>query len=162
MEQATKSRIFEPFFTTKGPEKGTGLGLATVWGIVQQSGGHIEVYSEVGVGTTFRIYLPRIAEGVEIAKAPSSISKPIRGTQTILLVEDEEGVRALARLVLQSHGYTVLDANNGSDALITAQQHHGTIHLLVTDVVMPNVSGRQLAERLIPLRPNLKILYLSG
>jgi PAS domain S-box-containing protein len=162
MDQATKSRIFEPFFTTKGPEKGTGLGLATVWGIVQQSGGHIEVYSEVGVGTTFKIYLPRIAEGVEIAKATSSISKPIRGTETVLLVEDEEGVRALARLVLQSHGYTVLQANNGSEALITAQQHHGTIHLLVTDVVMPNVSGRQLAERLIPLRPNLKILYLSG
>jgi PAS domain S-box-containing protein len=161
MDAATKARIFEPFFTTKGPQ-GTGLGLATIWGIVKQSGGHIEVYTEVGVGTTFKIYLPRTAEQAETGLSRSGISKPIRGTETILLVEDEERVRALTRLVLQSHGYTVLEAKNGGEALVMAQQHPGEIHLLVSDVVMPNMSGRQLVERLEVVRPALKVLYVSG
>src|SRR5207245_1439431 len=136
MDSAIQARIFEPFFTTKGPEKGTGLGLATVWGIVKQCGGHIEVYSEVGLGTTFKIYLPRTGEAAETGKIQPGRSKTLRGTETILLVEDEEGVRALARMVLQSHGYMVLEAENGTEALLMAQQHEGPIHLMATDVVM--------------------------
>jgi PAS domain S-box-containing protein len=162
MDEATQSRIFEPFFTTKGPEKGTGLGLATVWGIVIQSGGYIEVYSEVGLGTTFKVYLPRTGEQAGASKSHPAIAQPVQGTETILLVEDEAEVRALARLVLQSHGYRVLEAQSGAEALLIAQRHHGPIDLLVSDVVMPNMSGRRLAERMEIVRPELKVLYLSG
>jgi CheY-like chemotaxis protein len=162
MDEVTMSRIFEPFFTTKEVGKGTGLGLATVHGIVKQSGGTVEVYSEVGLGTTFKIYLPRIMEQVSSHTPVPAHSLMPRGTETILLAEDEEEVRATIRLALESQGYTVLIARNGEEALQIFQKHRGPIHLLVSDLVMPKMSGHQLAERLVSLQPNIKILYISG
>ncbi len=162
MDEAIKSRIFEPFFTTKEPGKGTGLGLATVYGIVKQSGGHIAVYSEVGHGATFKIYLPVAGEGVPARKSHPGLQPVRHGTETILLVEDEAAVRALSRHILQTHGYTVLEADHGEQALRIAQDYKDTIHLVVTDVVMPAMSGRQLAERLAAVQPGVKVLYLSG
>ena len=162
MDKQTQARIFEPFFTTKEEGKGTGLGLSTVYGIVKQSGGNIWVYSEPGRGTTFRIYLPRI-EGVAEAIEPGKAQEPLpTGSETILLAEDDAGVRKLAKTILQTHGYTVLEAAQGEDALRLSGQHEGLIHLMVTDMVMPEMSGRELAERLKPLRPNMKILFVSG
>jgi len=161
MDEATKARIFEPFFTTKEAGKGTGLGLATVYGIVNQSGGFIWVYSEPGNGTSFKIYLPRVDAPAEGVKAAGSVSVP-RGTETVLLVEDAAAVRAVAKQVLQRQGYTVLEAPHGEAALHLAQKHRGPIHLLLTDVVMPVLSGRRLAEQLAPLRPDMKVLYASG
>ena len=159
----TKERIFEPFFTTKEKGKGTGLGLSTVYGIVQQSGGNIWVYSEPGLGTTFKIYLPRIEEGTESVRPAAVSTKPLQGSETVLLVEDEEMVRKLACTVLEKNGYTVLEASNGDEALDVVQGRNGNpIHLVVTDVVMPGMSGRQLADRLVSLRPEIKILYMSG
>ncbi len=162
MDPAIQARIFEPFFTTKG-KRGTGLGLATVHDIVQKSGGRIEVVSAVGKGTTFAIYLPRV-EGTTAAKTvrPSNPTPSPSGTETVLLTEDEEGVRMLTRSILRSLGYTVLDTNRGSEALAISKRHIGTIHLLITDVVMPEMSGRELAERLIAIRPEMKVLFLSG
>jgi two-component system cell cycle sensor histidine kinase/response regulator CckA len=163
MTPEIKDRIFEPFFTTKEKGKGTGLGLSTVYGIIQQSGGNIWVYSEPGVGTTFKIYLPMIEEGTESLRPTSVLTKSIQGFETILLVEDEEMVRKLARTVLQKNGYTVLEASNGEEALRMVQEQNGDpIHLVVTDVVMPGMSGRQLAERLVSLWPEMKVLYMSG
>jgi len=146
-----QAHIFEPFFTTKEVGKGTGLGLATVYGIVKQSGGHIELYSEVARGTTFKIYFPRIAESTSPRRSRLSDVKIPQGTETVLLAEDEDGVRNLARFMLESAGYTVLEARSGPEALRIAQQHVGPIHLLVSDVVMPQMSGRQVANMLAPL-----------
>jgi two-component system cell cycle sensor histidine kinase/response regulator CckA len=162
MDEATQARIFEPFFTTKGPGKGTGLGLATVYGIIKQSDGHIAVYSEVGCGTTFKVYLPLVQERSSTGKPQPGLPVARHGTETILLVEDEPALRVLARHILRRQGYTVLEASRGEKALQLGEAYEGTIHLLVTDVVMPGMSGRQLAESLTARRPNVKILYLSG
>ncbi|MFO0864882.1 MAG: ATP-binding protein [Gemmataceae bacterium] len=162
MDESAKSHVFEPFFTTKEQGKGTGLGLAMVYGSIRQSGGHISVESTVGRGTTFRIWLPRV-DAKAMSKSPSLELPPTRtGTETILLAEDEDGVRGMAAQVLRACGYTVLEASDGADAIGVSQQYHGRIDLLVTDVVMPRVSGRQLADWLRPHRPEMKILFISG
>ncbi len=162
METQVKAHIFEPFFTTKEKGKGTGLGLATVYGIVKQSNGYIWVYSQPGHGTSFKIYLPRVEGAAEPAAPRPAPPASLRGAETILLVEDEEAVRNLTRRVLEAHGYTVLTAADGEEALRLATGHNGPIQLLVTDVVMPNMSGRQLAERVVSARRETKVLYLSG
>jgi PAS domain S-box-containing protein len=161
MDEATMAQIFQPFFTTKEAGKGTGLGLATVHGVVKQSGGHIEVYSELGHGTVFKVYLPRLDERAAVL-GTVPLPPVRRGTETVLLAEDEEGVRSLVRIALESHGYTVLMAQDGEEAIQISEQHPGPIHLLVTDVVMPKMSGRQLADCLTQRLPGLRILYVSG
>ncbi len=162
MDEATQAHLFEPFFTTKEVGKGTGLGLATVYGIVKQSGGYIWVYSEPARGTTVKVYLPRVSGAAE-APAPAPELTDVRGGhETVLLVEDATPVRTLARRSLEARGYRVLDAANGPAALELSARHGGGIDLLVTDVVMPGMSGRELAERLAPVRPGMKVLYTSG
>ena len=162
MNEATRLRVFEPFFTTKGPEKGTGLGLSTAYGIVKQSNGFIEVHSEPGKGSTFKIYLPRVGDEFPKKKSRSVEIAPGRGSETVLLVEDEAGVRTLARLVLEKEGYAIIEARNGCHALLLSQQHGGSIQLMATDVVMPDMTGPELAKQLTALRPDMKVLFLSG
>jgi two-component system, cell cycle sensor histidine kinase and response regulator CckA len=162
MDSSTRARVFEPFFTTKDVGKGTGLGLATVYGIVQQSGGHINLESEPGLGTTFRIYFPRVEEVVTPQPAHAPRTAASAGQETVLVVEDEPGVRTLVCEVLRRHGYTVLAAANGDEAVTRCTQHPGRIDLLVTDVVMPVMSGRQLADRLVEQNAAMKVLYMSG
>ncbi len=162
MDSATRARIFEPFFTTKEPGRGTGLGLATVYGIVKQSGGYIWVYSEPGHGTTFKIYLPRVAGAPEVAEPSPGAAIHARGSETVLLVEDQDDVRTLARRVLEGRGYTVLPARNGDEALELVARYRNRIHVLVTDVVMPGINGRDLARRVTSSRPDVKVLFVSG
>jgi CheY-like chemotaxis protein len=161
MDASTRARVFEPFFTTREQGKGSGLGLATVYGMVKQSGGYIWVYSEPGHGTSFKIYLPPTGAR---ALAPATPQDPATAPawETVLLVEDEDAVRALAREVLRRHGYMVLEARHGVDALRVAERHGDDIHLLITDVVMPHMSGRELSERLLSVRPTTKTLFMSG
>ena len=162
MTAEVKEQVFEPFFTTKEKGKGTGLGLATVYGIVKQSGGNIWVYSEPGQGTTFKIYLPRVDEPLEELKEKAEVKEIPRGSETILVVEDEEKVLKLTVQILRGQGYAVLEAPHGDDALLVCEQHEGPIHLMVTDVVMPNMSGHELAKRLKAFHPEMKVLYMSG
>jgi PAS domain S-box-containing protein len=162
MDEATQAHIFEPFFTTKEPGKGTGLGLSTVYGIVKQSGGYLDLVSEPGAGSTFTIFLPRLEASVAPPRAKPPITANFQGEETVLLVEDEDMLRGLLAKFLRLYGYTVLEARHGGEALLTCERHPGPIHLMVTDVVMPQMSGRELADRLTPLRPEMKILYMSG
>jgi PAS domain S-box-containing protein len=161
MDKETQAHIFEPFFTTKGPGEGTGLGLSTVYGIVKQSEGYIWVYSEVAKGTRFKIYFPRVEAAAEPVTRAGTSEVP-RGTETVLLVEDDEAMRALTRTCLESGGYSVVDVSNGEAAIRAVTESRGAIHLMVTDVIMPGISGRQLAESLSLLRPRMRVLYISG
>ncbi|MCU1311711.1 MAG: multi-sensor hybrid histidine kinase [Candidatus Angelobacter sp.] len=162
MTQQVRQRIFEPFFTTTELGKGTGLGLSTVYGIVKQSDGYIWVYSEVGLGTSFKVYLPRVDAPAELGEHRPLSKAAYRGSETVLLVEDEDGVRALVRQVLHKHGYTVLEARHGGEALLHCERHRGKIELLLTDVVLEQMSGTELSARLAPIRPDMKVLYISG
>jgi two-component system, cell cycle sensor histidine kinase and response regulator CckA len=162
MDDETQQHVFDPFFTTKEIGKGTGLGLSTVYGIVKQSGGSIWVYSEVGKGTTFKVYLPRVDERAERYKHAEILADAPLGSETILLVEDADMLRRLAKEVLETSGYRVLEAATGRDAMRIVQENSETIQLLLTDVVMPEMSGRELANRIAPVRPEMRVLYMSG
>jgi PAS domain S-box-containing protein len=162
MDSETLAHIFEPFFTTKEVGKGTGLGLATVYGVIKQSGGCIWVHSEKNRGTTFKVYLPRVPQSAEPPKPPAAVEAPFTGSETILLAEDESDVRGIAREFLSLAGYTVLEAHDGASAIEIARRHEGPIHLLITDMVMPRLSGRELAEVMAKIRPETKIIYMSG
>jgi PAS domain S-box-containing protein len=162
MDAETQAHIFEPFFTTKEPGKGTGLGLATVYGVVKQSGGFIWVYSELGKGTSFKIYLPRVDQPEDKGSLPLAFSEAPRGTETILLAEDEQDVREVAREFLESGGYTVIEAHNGAEALRLAAEHNAAVDLLVTDMVMPGMTGKELAGRLQRQHSGLGVIYMSG
>jgi CheY-like chemotaxis protein len=164
MDPETQKHIFEPFFTTKEKGKGTGLGLATVYGIVKQSEGYIWVESAPGAGTSVKVYLPRVeAEpAAEELRRPAVPEQLPRATETVLLVEDEDMVRRMTREVLEGAGYRVLEASSGFEALRVSAGHNGRLDLLLTDVVMPGMSGRELSERLAPVRPAMKVLYMSG
>jgi nitrogen-specific signal transduction histidine kinase/ActR/RegA family two-component response regulator len=162
MSATTQAHVFEPFFTTKERGKGTGLGLSTVYGIVKQSEGYVVLESEPGRGTTFRVYLPAVDAPVEAVAAGPARTESLRGEETVLVVEDQEPVRRLACKVLEREGYSVLAAADGPEALRVAAHHAGTIHILVTDVVMPGMSGREVEQRLAAERPEMRVLYLSG
>ena len=162
MDATTKRQIFEPFFTTKAAGKGTGLGLATVYGIVKQSGGHIWVHSEFGKGTTFKIYLPATLDEREAETPSQGTRRSSRGNETILVVEDDAAVRNVVIDMLEGSGYTILEARNGDDALRICREHAEEIHLLLSDVVMPGMSGRELAGRIGEINPGLKVLFMSG
>ncbi|HUG37788.1 MAG TPA: ATP-binding protein, partial [Candidatus Limnocylindrales bacterium] len=162
MDAATQARIFEPFFTTKDAGQGTGLGLATVYGIVKQSNGHITVYSEPRHSTTFRVYLPRVEAAMDTEADSGGPAPAPPGSETVLLVEDEPDLRELAAEVLASWGYTVLEAETPAAALRLSEAHDGPIHLVLTDVVMPGMSGREVADRLLSTRPAVKLLFMSG
>jgi CheY-like chemotaxis protein len=162
MDAVTQQRIFEPFFTTKPKGKGTGLGLSTVYGIVRQSGGHIEVRSSPGKGTTFDIILPQVSATVP-AKAEHTIGTELpRGTETVLVVEDEDAVRLIVRRVLEEQGYAIIEARDGNDALRVCGQRGDAIHLVLSDVIMPGMGGRELSRALASDRPGLPILFMSG
>jgi CheY-like chemotaxis protein len=162
MDSETKAHLFEPFFTTKEAGKGTGLGLAIIYGIVKQSQGHITVYTEPGKGTTFRIYFPRVRGGKPTPTRITQRTAVPQGSGTVLLVEDDGGVRRIARKTLEQNGFRVLEAANGEEALRLSDNQADAIDLLVTDTVMPLLGGPELAKRLLPVRPALKVLYLSG
>jgi two-component system cell cycle sensor histidine kinase/response regulator CckA len=162
MDVATQAHIFEPFFTTKEKGKGTGLGLATVYGVVKQSDGYIEVHSELGAGTVFKIYLPQVDGPVDVERRSVGQAPAMHGHETVLLAEDEEALRTLTRNVLQSLGYTVLEASNGAEACEISQRHREPIHLVLTDVVMPGMNGPALAAQLSAQRPQIRVLYMSG
>jgi CheY-like chemotaxis protein len=162
MDAETRSQIFEPFFTTKERGKGTGLGLSVVYGIVKQSGGSVWVYSEPGRGTTFKVYLPRVDEPVEGLELESAVQPVAGGTETVLVAEDDPAVREIVADVLTRKGYRVLRAPDGQTALEMARAAAGEIHLLVTDIVMPGMTGRQLAEAFAIARPGVRVLYMSG
>jgi len=162
MDATTRARVFEPFFTTKEKGKGTGLGLSMVYGVVKQSGGYIEVVSEPGAGATFKIYLPKVAVTADPQKPPVEVPASPHGNETLLLVEDEVSLRKLSRHLLELCGYDVLEAESGAEALKLGQEHTGVIHLLLTDVVMPGMSGRALADQLVKHRPETRVVYMSG
>jgi CheY-like chemotaxis protein len=161
MDESTKSHAFEPFFTTKGPGRGTGLGLSTVFGIVRQSGGAVDIYSAPGKGTSAKVYLPRVDQP-EIVESVADRAKAVKGNETVLIAEDDEMVRSLVKETLVRHGYRVLDAPGPLEAQKISDVYRGVIHLLITDVVMPKINGRDLASRLMRRRPALKVLYMSG
>ena len=162
MDKETQARIFEPFFTTKGLGKGTGLGLSTVYGIVKQSKGNIWVYSEPDKGSTFKIYLPRVEEPARIMEKAEKKGASLQGSETILVVEDDDMVRNLALKALKYYGYTVLCARDDQEALHMCREHKGPVQLMLTDVVMPGMGGRELAKSLKKLRPEMKVLFMSG
>jgi CheY-like chemotaxis protein len=162
MDKETQSRIFEPFFTTKEKGKGTGLGLSTVYGIVKQSNGYVFAQSEPGAGTTFYVYLPRVEDAAEQLSPAQSQPNEAGGCETVLLVEDEESVRELVRVTLTSRGYNVIEAENGECGLRVAEAFKEDIDILITDVMMPGIGGRELAKKLLLLRPGISVLYLSG
>jgi CheY-like chemotaxis protein len=162
MDPETQAHIFEPFFTTKEVGKGTGLGLATVYGVVKQSGGYVWVNSEKGRGTTFQVYLPRVLQTAEPLSSPAASNEAPSGSETILLAEDEKDVREIAREFLSLAGYKVLEARDGAAAMEIVRGYQGPIHLLITDMVMPKVGGRELAAQIAELRPEMKVIYMTG
>ena len=162
MDKETREHIFEPFFTTKEVGKGTGLGLSTAYGIVKQNNGFIWVYSETGKGATFKVYLPRVERGVEAEEKERTCVEDLGGSETVLIVEDDDLLRNFAQKALQSYGYKVVVAENGEDALKVCKEHDGPIHLMITDVVMPKMGGKEAADRLQPLYPQMKVIYMSG
>ncbi|MBW2344804.1 MAG: response regulator, partial [Deltaproteobacteria bacterium] len=162
MDKETQEHIFEPFYTTKEKGKGTGLGLSTVYGIVKQNNGFVWVYSEPGQGTTFKIYMPKAVEDAVLDEIEITTTADLSGSDTVLIVEDDDSLRKLAHKALQQKGYKVLEAENGEDALRVSEEHEDPIDLLITDVVMPKMDGKETAERLQPLYPQMKVIYMSG